>query len=106
MLLELKATLMTKWEHYIEACYFNVIPFLKNLSDCILSKKEGILDFKQEEAGNKHERVNQDIVSEYSESDKKVGYTINKAINDDWSSRAWKIKLHISGEHLSRGPEF
>ena len=106
MLLELKATLMTKWEHYIGACYFNVIPFLKNLSDCILSKKEGILDFKQEEAGNKHERVNQDIVSEYSESDKKVGYTINKAINDDWSSRAWKIKLHISGEHLSRGPEF
>lgn len=106
MLLELKATLMTKWEHYIEACYFNVIPFLKNLSDCILSKKEGILDFKQEEAGNKHERVNQDIVSEYSESDKKVGYTINKAINDDWSSRAWKIKLHISGEHLSRRPEF
>ena len=106
MLLELKATLMTKWEHYIEACYFNVTPFLKNLSDCILSKKEGILDFKQEEAGNKHERVNQDIVSEYSESDKKVGYTINKAINDDWSSRAWKIKLHISGEHLSRGPEF
>ena len=106
MLLKLKATLMTKWEHYIEACYFNVIPFLKNLSDCILSKKEGILDFKQEEAGNKHERVNQDIVSEYSESDKKVGYTNNKAINDDWSSRAWKIKLHISGEHLSRGPEF
>lgn len=106
MLLELKATLMTKWEHYIEACYFNVTPFLKNLSDCILSKKEGILDFKQEEAGNKHERVNQDIVREYSESDKKVGYTINKAINDDWSSRAWKIKLHISGEHLSRGPEF
>ena len=106
MLLELKATLMTKWEHYIEACYFNVIHFLKNLSDCILSKKEGILDFKQEEAGNKHERVNQDIVSEYSESDKKVGYTINKAINDDWSSRAWKIKLHISGEHLSTGPEF
>ena len=40
-------------------------------------------NFKQEEAGNKHERVNQDIVSEYSESDKKVGYTINKAINDD-----------------------
>lgn len=106
MLLELKATLMTKWEHYIEACYFNVTPFLKNLSDCILSKKEGILDFKQEEAGNKHERVNQDIVREYSESDKKVGYTINKAINDDWSSRAWKIKLHISGEHLSTGPEF
>ena len=106
MLLKLKATLMTKWEHYIEAYYFNVIPFLKNLSDFTLSKKEGILDFKQEEAGNKHERVNQDIVSEYSESDKKVGYTINKAINDDWSSRAWKIKLHISGEHLSTGPEF
>ena len=101
MLLKLKATLMTKWEHYIEACYFNVIPFWRIWAIVSYPK-----NFKQEEAGNKHERVNQDIVSEYSESDKKVGYTINKAINDDWSSRAWKIKLHISGEHLSTGPEF